>query len=88
MEKPARPQRAPYKVRVKEGKTYVWCSCGLSATQPWCDGAHEGTSFEPIFFEAQISGEFFMCGCKESENPPYCFGNCTGNAQRYKEFGI
>jgi CDGSH-type Zn-finger protein len=81
MDKPAVTQRAPYIVKVEAGKTYVWCSCGLSTKQPWCDGSHKGTTFKPISFVAPISGEFHMCGCKESENAPYCFGNCTGNAQ-------
>jgi len=85
MDKPNCPQRAPYEMQVEEGKTYVWCSCGLSASQPWCDGSHEGTKFEPVSFVAFMTGVFFMCGCKKSDNPPYCFGNCTGNAQRYKK---
>lgn len=79
---PVSPQVAPYAVDVVEGRTYEWCSCGLSATQPWCDGAHRGTGFEPIVFVAPISGLFYMCGCKQSDNKPYCFGNCTGNARR------
>ena len=85
MDKPVMPQRAPYEMQVEEGKTYVWCSCGRSANQPWCDGSHEGTGFEPVSFVAFISGVFFMCGCKRTDNPPYCFGNCTGNAQRNKK---
>ena len=83
MDKPVPPQSAPYEVQVEKHRTYVWCSCGRSADQPWCDGSHEGTEFEPITFVAPITGLFFMCGCKKTENPPYCFGNCTGNAQRY-----
>ena len=75
-------QRAPYVVQVEEGRRYRWCSCGLSEIQPWCDGAHAGTGFEPITFTAPISAEFYMCGCKRSENAPYCFGNCTGHARR------
>lgn len=77
--KPAMPQRGPYIVDVEGGKEYSWCSCGLSRTQPWCDGSHAGTSFEPLVFEAPISGEFHMCGCKQSDNKPYCFGNCRGH---------
>ena len=79
MDKPAVPQKAPYPVRVEAGKTYVWCSCGLSATQPWCDGAHKETRFEPISFVAPITETFYMCGCKATENPPYCFGTCMGH---------
>lgn len=76
---PAVPQVSPYIVMVEEGRRYRWCSCGLSKTQPWCDDSHVGTGFEPIEFEAPISGEFYMCGCKRSDNKPYCFGNCRGH---------
>lgn len=82
---PAVPQVAPYVVQVVEGARYRWCSCGLSKTQPWCDDAHVGTGFEPIEFEAPISGEFHMCGCKRSDNKPYCFGNCRGHDRLLKE---
>ena len=61
------------------GQDYVWCRCGRSATQPWCDGSHGSTGLSPIRFTAPISGPFLMCGCKRSENPPYCFGNCSGD---------
>ncbi|RKP08829.1 hypothetical protein THASP1DRAFT_29381 [Thamnocephalis sphaerospora] len=34
---------------LRPGKTYLWCSCGLSRTQPWCDGkSHENTRFTPM----------------------------------------
>lgn len=75
---PVSPQVGPYEVPVQEGCEYAWCSCGLSRRQPWCDGSHRGTGFEPIKFVAPISALFAMCGCKRSENAPYCFGNCRG----------
>lgn len=75
---PVCAQDGPYAVWVEEGREYLWCSCGLSRTQPWCDGAHEGTGFAPIAFTAPLSAEFYMCGCKRSDNKPYCFGNCRG----------
>ena len=78
-DKPEMPQRGPYVVQVEAGRTYAWCSCGLSEKQPWCDGSHRGTDFVPVKFEAPISGEFHMCGCKQSENKPYCFGTCRGH---------
>ena len=31
--------KAPMPVDVKAGKTYYWCACGQSKTQPWCDGS-------------------------------------------------
>jgi CDGSH-type Zn-finger protein len=76
---PLSPQVGPYVVQVTEGTRYRWCSCGLSKSQPWCDDAHAGTGFEPIEFEAPVSGEFHMCGCKRSDNKPFCFGNCRGH---------
>jgi len=80
-ELPVSPQPGPYAERVVEGTTYRWCSCGLSATQPWCDDSHQGSGWEPIAFVAPISGEFYMCGCKNSENKPYCFGTCRGHSR-------
>ena len=82
MKKPAVPQNGPYTVIVEEGKEYSWCACGLSKTQPWCDGSHDGTDFDPMIFTAPISAEFVMCGCKRSNNKPYCFGNCRGHHRR------
>jgi CDGSH-type Zn-finger protein len=76
---PVSAQIGPYAVRVEEGRIYRWCSCGLSNNQPWCDDSHEGTGFEPIEFVAPISAEFVMCGCKRSDNKPYCFGNCRAH---------
>ncbi len=49
MDKPTCPQRAPYEMRVEEGQTYVWCSCGLSAEQSWCDASHEPCSRNPLW---------------------------------------
>jgi CDGSH-type Zn-finger protein len=78
---PRLARRGAYVVHVREGQRYRWCSCGHSRTQPWCDGSHAGTGFEPVEFTAPLSAEFHMCGCKASDNPPFCFGNCTGNAR-------
>ena len=84
MRKPAVPKNGPYAVTVEEGVEYCWCSCGLSKSQPWCDGSHKETGLEPIIFIAPISAEFFMCGCKRSNNKPYCFGNCRGHHRKNK----
>jgi len=84
---PACPQNGPYAEIVEEGKSYRWCRCGLSRAQPWCDDSHAGTGIEPIEFTAPISGTFFMCGCKRTENPPYCFGTCRGQKRARRHDG-
>ena len=38
-------------VEVEKDKSYYWCSCGKSSKQPFCDGSHKGTAFNP--FEIQ-----------------------------------
>jgi CDGSH-type Zn-finger protein len=41
MSQPVIAQKSPILVPVEAGKTYYWCSCGKSASQPFCDGAHK-----------------------------------------------
>jgi CDGSH-type Zn-finger protein len=56
-----------------ENKTYHWCSCGLSANQPFCDSSHKGTKFRPINFKlAEKCNKMLLCGCKLSTNKPFC----------------
>ncbi len=76
MAKPATPQKGPYKVKVEKGKTYFWCSCGLSAKQPFCDGSHnkEG-KFKPYKHTAEEGKEIYFCGCKRTQHPPLCDGS-------------
>jgi len=68
-------QKAPYPVDVQEGKSYFWCSCGKSSTQPFCDGSHQGSSFAPVKYEAEKTGKVFFCGCKHSATPQLCDGS-------------
>ena len=32
-------QKSPMPIEVEDGKTYFWCACGKSATQPLCVGS-------------------------------------------------
>ncbi len=73
-EEPESPQMSPYMVEVKEGKQYFWCSCGKSKNQPFCDGSHAGTSFEPVPFVAEKTGTMSLCGCKKTDDGPHCDG--------------
>ena len=75
MEKPTRAADAPFGVEVEAGKAYFWCACGLSASQPFCDGSHKDTGFTPVRYEAGESGKVFFCGCKATGNQPLCDGS-------------
>ncbi|MDM8548062.1 CDGSH iron-sulfur domain-containing protein [Candidatus Venteria ishoeyi] len=68
-------RKSPYPVDVTEGKTYFWCTCGRSQDQPFCDGAHQGTDFEPMMFIADKTDKVYLCGCKHSTRPPFCDGS-------------
>ncbi|MGA0071487.1 MAG: CDGSH iron-sulfur domain-containing protein, partial [Steroidobacteraceae bacterium] len=56
------------------GKTYYWCSCGLSAKQPFCDGSHKGSGLSPLPYTADKTGQAAFCGCKATANQPLCDG--------------
>ncbi|QQR69885.1 MAG: dienelactone hydrolase family protein [Alphaproteobacteria bacterium] len=59
---------------VKAGQTYAWCSCGRSASQPFCDGSHMGTGFEPVIYTAAADGIVKFCTCKHSALGAVCDG--------------
>jgi CDGSH-type Zn-finger protein/mannose-6-phosphate isomerase-like protein (cupin superfamily) len=59
---------------LKAGKRYMWCSCGLSKSQPFCDGSHVGSGFLPVAFKAEKDEDVIFCGCKQTLTPPFCDG--------------
>jgi CDGSH-type Zn-finger protein len=71
---PTIAQKEPYEVDVVAGKTYFWCSCGLSKKQPFCDGSHKGTGFEPMAYKAPETTTAYFCGCKQTSTKPLCDG--------------
>lgn len=72
---PKRASDTPYAVEVESGKSYYWCSCGESQSQPFCDGAHKGSDFTPVKYEATESKKVFFCGCKVTKSQPLCDGS-------------
>lgn len=75
METPKRAADTPFAVEVKAGDAYFWCACGLSESQPFCDGSHKDTGFSPLRYDAQEDGKLFFCGCKETKGAPFCDGS-------------
>lgn len=76
----------PTAVQVEEGKTYAWCTCGLSEKQPLCDGAHKACwtenesgelekHFVSLKFTAEKTEEVWLCNCKHTKTPPFCDGS-------------
>ncbi len=61
-------------VMVLKSDTYFWCSCGESRNQPFCDGSHKGTDFQPVKFEITDEKQYALCTCKRTANKPYCDG--------------
>lgn len=78
MNKPEIAAKSPFAVEVEQGKDYYWCACGLSKSQPFCDGSHKGSAFVPTKFTAEQSKTVYFCGCKQSKNGVLCDGTHKG----------
>ena len=69
----------PTKVKCVEGKLYMWCICGNSRIQPFCDGAHRrpqsNTKLVPVPWKCTQTGYYWFCNCKQSKNRPFCDGS-------------
>ena len=74
MPEPKIAAKQPARVQLEAGKNYAWCRCGLSQTQPFCDGSHRTTEFRPVKWQAAESKEVWLCQCKHTGNPPFCDG--------------
>eukprot|EP00347_Sterkiella_histriomuscorum_P017472 403349232 len=77
--KPKCPQKKSFKVELKQGQTYYYCTCGNSKNQPFCDGSHsEMPGFKPLKFTHEEPDSIkSLCGCKYNkvEKGPYCDGS-------------
>ncbi|XP_066931762.1 CDGSH iron-sulfur domain-containing protein 3, mitochondrial-like [Clytia hemisphaerica] len=74
---PAVPMYGPINIKdeLKPGQIKLWCACGLSKKQPWCDGSHKGTGISPLKWtvpENKVQRLFQICNCKYTKAPPFC----------------
>jgi CDGSH-type Zn-finger protein len=67
-------QKSPIVQKTEPG-TFWWCSCGRSASQPFCDGSHQGSEFSPLKVELNTGKTVAWCACKHSKNKPFCDGS-------------
>ncbi|MGH7143767.1 MAG: CDGSH iron-sulfur domain-containing protein [Planctomycetota bacterium] len=82
MPQPEIPSRRPVVLTLEPGE-YLWCTCGRSQTQPFCDGSHasdgaEGAGkadeFTPLKFTIKTKKQFLLCNCKHAVARPFCDG--------------
>ncbi len=74
MSEPVVAAKEPAVLELEPG-TYYYCTCGKSASQPFCDGAHVDTDFMPLAFEIESKRSVALCQCKHTGNPPFCDGS-------------
>ena len=84
-QQPHVPATLPVEVKLVGGKTYAWCTCGLSETQPFCDGKHKSMAieqdgetilpFKSMKYTPEKDETVWLCQCKHTKNPPFCDGS-------------
>lgn len=74
MTEPVIAKTGPYALDLASGE-YWWCACGRSHRQPFCDGAHQGTGFQPVSVQIHEPRKVWLCGCKHSQQGPFCDGS-------------
>lgn len=66
--------RNPAILEIEAGEHY-WCACGLSDTQPFCNGNHKNTDITPLPFTITDQKKVALCQCKQTGNAPFCDGS-------------
>jgi sterol desaturase/sphingolipid hydroxylase (fatty acid hydroxylase superfamily)/CDGSH-type Zn-finger protein len=71
-QKPLTTTSEPTSVQLDENETYLWCRCGKSKNQPFCDGTHHGSKYKPLLCKAKKKGSVKLCNCKQTGTSPFC----------------
>lgn len=61
----------PFRAILPKGE-YLYCQCGFSENQPFCNGYHHGSKIKPLKFEVKSERKVSLCNCKLTKTPPYC----------------
>jgi CDGSH iron-sulfur domain-containing protein 3 len=71
---PTIASRTPYRVELLAGYRYAWCACGLSKSQPFCDGSHTSSParIQPVIWTQDKDQTALLCGCKRTGKAPLC----------------
>ena len=78
----------PCLVSLKAGRPYAWCSCGKSKNQPFCDGAHKDTDFQPLRYVPEQDEDVLLCACKHTKSAPFCDGSHNDLSETYAEAAV
>jgi CDGSH iron-sulfur domain-containing protein 3 len=72
--KPCVPMYGPITCKnLEHGKVYLYCTCGLSDTQPFCDHQCKDGPFEPLEWTVPKHQRIYsLCNCKYTKAPPFC----------------
>ena len=76
-----RPPFFPIAVDVEAGKTYRWCSCGKSQTQPFCD--RDDCKEQCVEYRSILTETLYFCACKLTRDPPLCDGSHAKKLMEY-----
>ncbi|MDA3905184.1 MAG: CDGSH iron-sulfur domain-containing protein [Bacteroidales bacterium] len=58
---------------IMEPGKYMYCACGRSNNNPFCDGSHiEETDIKPIPVTIKFKYEVRWCDCRKSKKLPFC----------------
>jgi CDGSH-type Zn-finger protein len=74
MPQPTIADKKPAVLELQAGD-YWWCACGLSKSQPMCDGSHRGSGLGPRKITLESAGKVALCNCKHSKNGAFCDGS-------------
>ena len=81
-DKPKIARACPVRVTLTKGETYLYCTCGESKFQPFCDGTHKqlGDGYKPLkVVPVKDQKSYMWCACKRNQTPagPTCDGSHT-----------